>query len=334
MGSGMRRQINGVNLGGWLVLEKWLTPSLFAGTKAKDEFTLSSTEVGRQRISEHRKRFITEKDIRWMAKNGVQAVRVPVGYWLFSDTPPYIAGTNELDSLFGWCDKYNIKILVCLHGAPGSQNGHDHSGRIGKVHLWQKTHRQKALKTLENIAEKYRHHRSFWGLEMLNEPRLGRHYWRVLGFYRQAYRRIRAIAGSELKVVFSDGYRPRLMSATLFFGKNAMMDIHQYHMATMVNAFSRQHMCWYLWRLRRRARLYKRLSWIQPVIIGEWTAVPGFEMMRNEGIRESDFWQQHVELQQQAFSAAEAIFYWTYKTEGNNAWNYRFLVDNGRIVLQ
>ncbi len=29
--------IKGVNLGNWLVLEKWMSPSLFAGTDAADE---------------------------------------------------------------------------------------------------------------------------------------------------------------------------------------------------------------------------------------------------------------------------------------------------------
>lgn len=331
----MKQQLRGVNLGGWLVLEKWMTPSVFAGTKANDEFTLSGTEVGRRRILEHRKGFITEKDIIWLAKNNIQAVRVPVGYWLFDKSAsPYVSGTRELDNLFTWCDKHDIKILVCLHGAPGSQNGHNHSGRIGKIGLWRKENRQKALRTLEVIAEKYKHYRSFWGLEMLNEPILGKYYFHVLNFYRKVYRVIRHAAGDDVKIIFSDGYRPRLMSAALFFRKNAMMDIHQYHMATMINAFSRRHMRWYLWRLQRRTRLYRRLARTQPIIIGEWTAVPGFEMMKNENIREADFWQEHINLQQKTYSSADATFYWTYKTEGNNGWNLRYLVDSGKVVLQ
>lgn len=32
--------IKGVNLGGWLLLERWMSPSLFAGTDAVDEYTL------------------------------------------------------------------------------------------------------------------------------------------------------------------------------------------------------------------------------------------------------------------------------------------------------
>ena len=33
-------KIHGVNLGNWLVLEKWMNPSLFAGVDAEDETDL------------------------------------------------------------------------------------------------------------------------------------------------------------------------------------------------------------------------------------------------------------------------------------------------------
>ena len=33
------KKIRGVNLGGWLVLEKWMTPSVFEGLAAVDETT-------------------------------------------------------------------------------------------------------------------------------------------------------------------------------------------------------------------------------------------------------------------------------------------------------
>ena len=38
--------IPGVNLGGWLVLERWMTPSVFAGTDATNEYELSKTTDG------------------------------------------------------------------------------------------------------------------------------------------------------------------------------------------------------------------------------------------------------------------------------------------------
>ena len=54
--------IKGVNLGNWLVLEKWMSPALFEGTEAEDEYYLPrqlSREVYEARIRIHRSEYIT-----------------------------------------------------------------------------------------------------------------------------------------------------------------------------------------------------------------------------------------------------------------------------------
>ena len=46
-------KVKGVNLGNWLVLEKWMSPELFEGTTAEDEYYLPtqlSKEVYEARI--------------------------------------------------------------------------------------------------------------------------------------------------------------------------------------------------------------------------------------------------------------------------------------------
>ena len=53
--------LRGVNLGGWLIIERWMTPSLFEGLDAGDECTLSTTKKGRERIRQHRQEFINEE---------------------------------------------------------------------------------------------------------------------------------------------------------------------------------------------------------------------------------------------------------------------------------
>ena len=58
-------QVKGVNLGNWLVLEKWMSPGLFEGTTAEDEYYLPtqlSKEVYEARIKMHRSEYITERD--------------------------------------------------------------------------------------------------------------------------------------------------------------------------------------------------------------------------------------------------------------------------------
>jgi len=57
-----------------------------------------------------------------------------MGYWAWDvqGNEPFIQGAAEyLDKAIGWARNTGIKVLIDLHGAPGSQNGYDHSGRKG-----------------------------------------------------------------------------------------------------------------------------------------------------------------------------------------------------------
>ena len=61
--------IKGVNLGNWLVLEKWMLPEMFAGTGAEDEVWLNrkvSSDELKERMKKHRDTFITEKDFAFI----------------------------------------------------------------------------------------------------------------------------------------------------------------------------------------------------------------------------------------------------------------------------
>jgi glucan 1,3-beta-glucosidase len=53
-------------------------------------------------------------------------VRIPIGYWAFEVGPgePYIQGQLPyLETAIQWAGNYGLKVIIDLHGAPGSQNG-------------------------------------------------------------------------------------------------------------------------------------------------------------------------------------------------------------------
>src|SRR5262249_4159928 len=83
---------SGVNVGGWLAVEKWITPTVYAGTQAEDEYTLSDV-LGKakadDRLRRHRETWITADDFRWLAAHGVNAVRLPVNYGVAEENPPF-----------------------------------------------------------------------------------------------------------------------------------------------------------------------------------------------------------------------------------------------------
>ena len=129
-------KVKGVNLGNWLVLEKWMSPSLFEGTTAEDEYYLPtqlSKEVYEARIKIHRSEYITERDFTRIKSMGMDAVRIPVPYFIFGDREPFIGCIEELDKAFNWAEKYGLQILIDLHTAPDSQNGFDNGGIMQMV---------------------------------------------------------------------------------------------------------------------------------------------------------------------------------------------------------
>ncbi|HMR72503.1 MAG TPA: cellulase family glycosylhydrolase [Candidatus Saccharibacteria bacterium] len=323
-------RLRGVNLAGWLVLEKWMTPSLFESTDAIDEYTFMHTPNAAKKLEEHRKTFITEKDFEWLHNNGLNAVRLPVGYWILTGDAPYEGGIAYVDWAFRMAEKYNLYVLLDLHGAPKSQNGHDHSGRAGQAEWFNDpAARQQTIDILKQLYARYKTSPSLWGIELLNEPYAG---WRnptLRQFYKQA---ASSLVGST-KIIFHDGFRPRTVNGTLASDPRAVIDVHLYHMASWIarylpiHTFVRIFDWWW-------GRLLRRLGKQQPVVVGEWSCV-----LKGEAL---DHLAPHVARQlQYSFGAKQLAvfeqastgwFYWNYKTEDRESlWNFRQLVENGHL---
>jgi len=140
-----RKPIHGVSIGGWLVLEPWIVPSLFEQFDPADNVVdmwkfcevLGPAECQRQ-LNHHYDTFLTLEDVTSLAEGGINHVRIPVGYWIMGDIragEPWVPGALAyLQRAMHWFKKYDIKVLFDLHCAPGSQNGFDNSGRKGEIH--------------------------------------------------------------------------------------------------------------------------------------------------------------------------------------------------------
>ena len=324
--------LRGVNFGGWLVLEKWMTPTLFNGTEAIDEFTFMQTPGAKSKIDKHRKTFINEEDFKWLKANGINAVRIPVGYWVLNGDAPFLEASQHLDWAMDMARKYQLKVLIDIHGLPGSQNGNDHSGRVGRA-LWyqDKSNRQASVAYVSSVADRYKNHPALWGIQVINEPRVGLIQLKLRSYYRQIYKALSKILPSEVSVVISDAFSPRLMSGSLKKVKHTVvLDVHLYHMATpLAHWFS---IDWFMRKTKRRQKLLRRLSKSQPIIIGEWSGVMKHETMRNvPDEKQPQLFADYVALQQEVFHETAGWFYWNYKTEHPGQWNFRSEVESGLI---
>lgn len=293
--------IKGVNLGNWLVLEKWMSPALFEGTTAEDEYYLPtqlSTEVYEARIKIHRSEYITERDFVTIKSMGMESVRIPVPYFIFGDRKPFIGCIEELDKAFNWAEKYGLTILIDLHTVPLSQNGFDNGG-ISGVCKWAQNPDEVefALSVLERLAKKYGNRKSLFGIQPLNEP-VTENMWETMDvqnryapvdpelakgsapitmkflrqFYLDAYDRISAYMPKDKYVVIHDGFEMMAWKDFMQEEKysNVILDTHQYLMVAEARGCS-QTIEGYLKYIREE--LEPQITEMEkyfPVICGEW----------------------------------------------------------------
>lgn len=330
------KQLKGVNLGGWLVLERWMTPRLFEDTTAKDEYSFMQTAGAKEKIEKHRQEFITESDFAWLAQHGMNAVRIPVGYWIIEGDDSYTPAIEYLDWAIQTASTYNIQVLIDLHGAKGSQNGQHHSGNGAKKD-WYKydIYREETIIVLEELAKRYYDSPNVWGIELLNEPKFGIVQWKLRRFYKDAYTRLARVARPGTHIVFHDGFTPRLLSGAVTSRVDypVVMDVHWYQFASVIGRIQKLEA--YFTRLTQRKKLVAALQKKQPIIIGEWSVVLSGRILagRSKAAEEAAF-HRHAALQIEAYKETAGWFYWTYKTQEPGIWDFRSQVEAGIIRLE
>ena len=138
----------GTNIGGWMVLEPWITPSLFYRFLGKthsegvgmDSYTFCEAlgpEEGNAVMRAHWDAWITEDLIKNLADREVEVVRLPIGDWTTTPYGPYIGCMDGAAEKIQWfmdtAHKYGIKVLLDVHAIKDSQNGFHNSGKASNV---------------------------------------------------------------------------------------------------------------------------------------------------------------------------------------------------------
>lgn len=115
----------GVNLGGWLVLERGPSAPFYEangipGDSGEWDATLAlsegheNQEHARKIIMYHRRRHVTALDFKEIAARGFNAVRVPFGYWIVTGPThgdPYIGPNLELlDCAVRWAGENGLQV--------------------------------------------------------------------------------------------------------------------------------------------------------------------------------------------------------------------------------
>ncbi|KAI1801281.1 glycoside hydrolase family 5 protein [Daldinia bambusicola] len=236
----------GVNLGGWLSLEPFITPSLFdydSRLGIIDEWTLCKhlgPKTAASTLEKHYATFVTEQTFQDIQAAGLDHVRIPYSYWAVQtyDDDPYVFRTSWRYLLRGieWARKYGLRVNLDLHALPGSQNGWNHSGRQGVVNWLNGTdgdlNSQRSFDVHDRLTkffaqDRYKNVITFYGLA--NEPRMvNLPADAVISWTSKAYDLARK-NGVAANVVFGDGFMGLANWQGRLTGMDGLvLDVHQY----------------------------------------------------------------------------------------------------------
>ncbi|CAN4126754.1 unnamed protein product [Withania somnifera] len=229
---------------------------------------------------------------------------------------------------------YNIKCIIDLHAAPGSQNGMEHSAsRDGTVN-WPTSSEyiSQTLDAVEFLASRYAMHPSLLGIELLNEPSAADVSLEILvPFYKKGYQIVRKYSQTAY-VIFCQrigNADPLELYQANIGSLNTVVDLHYY------NLFDRYFDK--LTSLENIQYIYKsRQSQIQAlnsangplVFVGEWVN----EWNVTDGSL-ADY-QEFGRVQLDVYNAASFGWsYWTLKCEKKH-WDFEWSIRNNYVQLQ
>lgn len=180
-------------------------------------------------------------------------VRIPLPFWAIEvyDNEPFVAHVSWTYFLkaIGWARKYGIRINLDFHAVPGSQNGWNHSGKLGIINFLNGVmgiaNAQRTLSYIRTLAEfisqpQYSPVIPMFGV--LNEA-----FTQVIGqqnlfyFYWQVYNEVRLASGlgegNGPMISIHDGFGDQSAWYNFLVGADRVaLDRHPYLCFTAPNA--------------------------------------------------------------------------------------------------
>jgi endoglucanase len=177
--NGEQFQIKGTNLGNWLNPEGYMF--LFENASSYRLIDQALKElVGAERTNNFWHRFqdqyITQSDIQFIKKTGMNSIRIPFHYKLFTNED-YMGFNNQnrgfelLDKVIKWCKHEGLYVILDMHDAPGGQTGDNIDDSYGYPWLFENENDQALFVSIwGKIAKHYANEKTIIGYDLLNEP--------------------------------------------------------------------------------------------------------------------------------------------------------------------
>lgn len=195
--------LRGVNLGGWLVIEPWMSPVDSSGTIKCDHSvreTLAKrfgAETAESLIQTYQEHWITAGDLDKIASHGMTVIRVPFWYRnVQTEDGAWIpGGLKRLDWVISEAWKRGIYTIIDFHGVPGGQTKGESTGRKReKAEFWNNpAHLMRTAAIWRKVAEQYQGNPAVAAYDLINEPADAPSLGELWSAYDLLYREIRKV---------------------------------------------------------------------------------------------------------------------------------------------
>ena len=305
--------LKAVNAGGYLIQEGWMCATLLSaeeGVGVSDHVSMTETlesrfgyDGMRELIGIYTSNFWKEEDFDNVKALGFNAIRLPFGYFNLENESGELTEFGELDRFIDECDARDIYVILDLHGSYGSQNGSDHSGRVGAAELFDvPENMDKTVRLWETVAARYRDRDIIAGYDLLNEPSGSAGYTNFIqfAFYDRLYDAVRAVDPNHVLIMEAVWEAENLPDPSLeIYGwENVCYSYHNYCWGEGEKDFEIQKAF-----VDSKLADYRALTYEVPKFIGEFTCF---------GLKQA--WEYTLGAYEDA-GIGYAI--WTYKTVGD-----------------
>ena len=202
--------LRGVNLGGWLLFERWLTPMDAGNLKddwsVRDKLARFGPEMRDSLIASYEDAWITEDDLDNIAALGFNVIRLPFWYRNLQEedgTPRKgdfkidwrKGGGEKIDWLVANAWKHHINVILDFHGLPGGQSVKDNTGREGINELWNSKNEnvRHSIEIWQEIARHFKNNPAVAAYDLINEPWGAPSRKTLWDIYDCLYKAVRAI---------------------------------------------------------------------------------------------------------------------------------------------
>jgi endoglucanase len=236
-------QLQGVNLGGWFIMEKWMCPldsgslpDTYSVIQMLDQRFGVATE--QSLIKTYQQSWITATDLDNIKAAGFNLVRVPVWWGMFyplnniSNSGWRSDAFTVLDSLVSEAGARGIYVIIDMHGVVGSQSTSGDTGQQNTNTYWSNSNNQGNTAYMWwEIASHYNGNPTVAGYDLINEPTGAPNNQAVINAQNELYQSVRSADPNHIVIMegtWGNWDWSMLPAPSTYGWTNVVYEMHEY----------------------------------------------------------------------------------------------------------